>query len=196
MVAQTATLAWRIKPCHRCCIHPIVLRTRAMGAPDLNCCRCWLAYRRRNKECDAATVDVHLCAFMTASKHRATNLTIGPDVRSAEQGFVRGLIVYFNQRTRLLARVRNAPCQDWEPGPIKRGDRRRRCTRGRSRAVVGMAAKPSGAHQAGRHRAGHMLSQHAGRRGGGGAWSGGASPPYMDGLQVWPSGNAPLRDRR
>ena len=33
----------------------------------------------------------------------------------------------------------------------KRGDRRRRCTRGRSRAVVGMAANPSGAHQAGRH---------------------------------------------
>ena len=37
---------------------------------------------------------------------------------------------------------------------LERGDRRRRCTRGRSRAVVGMAANPSGAHQAGRHRAG------------------------------------------
>jgi len=39
----------------------------------------------------------------------------------------------------------------------KRGDRRRRCTRGRSRAVVGMAANPSGAHQAGRDRDGLML---------------------------------------
>ena len=39
----------------------------------------------------------------------------------------------------------------------KRGDRRRRCTRGRSRAVVGMAANPSEAHQAGRHRAGQIL---------------------------------------
>ena len=38
----------------------------------------------------------------------------------------------------------------------KRGDRRRRCTRGRSMAVVGMAANPSGAHQAGRHRAGRV----------------------------------------
>jgi len=41
----------------------------------------------------------------------------------------------------------------------KRGDRRRRCTRGRSRAVVGMAANPSGAHQAGRHRAGQILGE-------------------------------------
>ena len=40
------------------------------------------------------------------------------------------------------------------PGPQKRGDRRRRCTRGSSRALVGMAANPFGAHQAGRHRAG------------------------------------------
>ena len=40
----------------------------------------------------------------------------------------------------------------------KRGDRRRRCTRGRSMAAVGMAANPSRAHQAGRHRAGHILA--------------------------------------
>jgi len=40
----------------------------------------------------------------------------------------------------------------------KRGDRRRRCARGRSRAVVGMAANPSGAHQAGRQKAGRTVA--------------------------------------
>ncbi len=46
----------------------------------------------------------------------------------------------------------------------KRGDRRRRCMRGRSIAVVGMAADPSGAHQAGRHRAGREEWSVPGRR--------------------------------
>ena len=40
---------------------------------------------------------------------------------------------------------------------LKRGDRRKHRARGRSMAVVGMAANPSGAHQAGRDRAGPML---------------------------------------
>jgi len=140
-MALTVSPPWRMKPCHRCCIHPIVFRIRTMEAPDLNCGRCWLAYRRRDKECDVPSVDVHLCAFMTASKHRTTNLPIGRDVHAAEPGFVRGLIVYFDQRTRLFARVRIAP-RRVGTRTRKRGDRRRRCTRGRSTAVVGMAANP------------------------------------------------------
>lgn len=76
----------------------------------------------------------------------------------------------------------------------KRGDRRIHCTRGRSRAVVGMAANPSGAHQAGRHRAGHRLPRDAGKRGGGGVLVGGAPPPNGDGLRGSASLHVPRRD--
>ena len=61
----------------------------------------------------------------------------------------------------------------------KRRDRWRPCTRGRSMAVVGMAADPSGAHHAGRHRAGHMFASARRAEGRRGCVVGRRTPPHI-----------------